>query len=37
MINGSSVTDQLTGNIYQIQSGQLTLNVQEDGEAILVQ
>ncbi len=37
MTNGSSVTDQLTGNIYQVQNGQLTVNVQGDGGAILVQ
>jgi len=37
MTNGSSVTDQLTDDIYQVQNGQLTLNVQGDGGAILVQ
>ena len=37
MINGSSVTDQLTGNIYQVQNGQLTVNVQGLSGAILVQ
>ena len=37
MINGSNVTDQLTGNIYQVQNGQLTVNVQGLGGAILIQ
>ena len=37
MTNGSSVTDQLTGNTYQVQNGQLTLNVHGYGGAILVQ
>ena len=35
MINGSSVTDQLTGNTYQVQNGQVTVNVQAYGGAIL--
>ena len=35
MINGSRVTDQLTGNTYQVQNGQLTVNVQAYNGAIL--
>ncbi|HEY6286553.1 MAG TPA: alpha-amylase family glycosyl hydrolase, partial [Ktedonobacteraceae bacterium] len=35
MINGSSVTDQLTGNTYQVQNGQVTVTVQAYGGAIL--
>ncbi len=35
MINGSSVTDQLTGNTYQVQNGQLTVTVQAYGGTIL--
>jgi alpha-glucosidase len=37
MTNGSSVTDQLTGNIYQVQNGQVTVTVQGYSGAILVQ
>jgi alpha-glucosidase len=37
MTNGSSVTDQLTGDTYQVQNGQLTMNVQGHGGVILVQ
>jgi hypothetical protein len=28
MLNGSSVIDQLTGNIYRVQNGQINVNVQ---------
>jgi alpha-glucosidase len=35
MINWSSVTDQLTGNTYQVQNGQLTVNVPAYAGAIL--
>ena len=35
MINGSSVTDQLTGNTYQVQNGQLTVTVHAYNGAIL--
>ena len=27
MINGSKVTDELTGNVYQVQNGQVTVDV----------
>jgi len=37
MINGSRVTDQLTGNTYQVQNGQVTLNVQAYSGAILIE
>jgi len=37
MTNGSSVTDQLTGNTYQVENGQVTVNVQGDGGVILAQ
>lgn len=37
MTNGSYVTDQLTGNRYQVQNGQVTVNVQAYSGAILVQ
>jgi alpha-glucosidase len=37
MTNGNSVTDQLTGNTYQVQNGQVTMNQQRYGGAILVQ
>lgn len=37
MTNGSYVTDQLTGKRYQVQNGQLTVNIQAYSGAILVQ
>jgi alpha-glucosidase len=37
MTNGSSLTDELTGNTYQIQNGQVTIAVAGEGGAILVQ
>ena len=37
MANGSTVTDKITGNTYQVQNGQITLTVQGHYGAILVQ
>jgi hypothetical protein len=37
MTNGSSVADQLTGNTYQVQNGQLTVDVRGEGGGVLVQ
>jgi alpha-glucosidase len=37
MTNGSSVTDELTGNSYHVQNGQVTVNVQGEGGVVLVQ
>src|SRR5207248_2013785 len=33
MTNGSSVTDQLTGSTYQVQNGQVMVDVQGEGGA----
>jgi alpha-glucosidase len=37
MTDGSSVTDHFTGNTYQVQNGQVTVDVEGEGGAILVQ
>ena len=37
MINGSKVTDELTGNVYQVQNGQVTVDVEGEGGVVLVQ
>jgi alpha-glucosidase len=37
MTNGSSVTDELTGNSYQVQNGQVTVNVRGEDGVVLVQ
>ena len=37
MTNGSSVTDQLTGSTYQVQNGQVMVDVQGEGGVVLVQ
>jgi alpha-glucosidase len=37
MVNGSTVTDALSGNTYQVQNGQLTVSVEGHYGAILVQ
>ena len=37
MVNGSKVTDELTGNVYQVQNGQVTVNVEGEGGVVLVQ
>src|SRR5215472_12317348 len=37
MIDGSSVTDALTGNVYKVQNGEVTVEVQEEGGVVLVQ
>jgi alpha-glucosidase len=37
MINGSSVTDQLTGNTDHVQNGQVTVDVRGEGGVVLVQ
>jgi alpha-glucosidase len=37
MINGSKVTDELTGNVYQVQNGQVTVDVQGECGVVLVQ
>ena len=34
---GVSVTDQLTGNVYQVQNGQVTVDVEGEGGVVLVQ
>jgi len=37
MVNGSSITDELTENVYQVQNGQATVDVEGEGGVILVQ
>ena len=37
MMNGSKVTDELTGNVYQVQNGQVTVDVEGEGGVVLVQ
>ncbi len=37
MIDGSSMTDELTGNVYQVQHGQVMVDVQGEGGVVLVQ
>ena len=37
MMNGSKVTDELTGNVYQVQNGQMTVDVEGEGGVVLVQ
>ncbi len=37
MVNGSSVTNELTGNVYQVQNGQVTVDVGGEGGVVLVQ
>ena len=37
MTDGGSVTDVLTGNVYQVQNGQVTVDVEGDGGVVLVQ
>jgi alpha-glucosidase len=37
MMNGSKVTDELTGNVYQVLNGQVTVDVEGEGGVVLVQ
>ena len=37
MIDGSSVTDVLTGNVYHVQGGEVTVDVGGEGGVVLVQ
>ena len=37
MMNGSKVTDELTGNVYQVQNGQVTVDMEGEGGVVLVQ
>jgi alpha-glucosidase len=37
MTDGSSVVDELTGNVYQVLNGQVTVDVEGEGGVVLVQ
>ena len=37
MVNGSSVTDKITGDTYQVQNGQVTVTVEGEYGVVLVQ
>jgi len=37
MTNGSSVVDELTGNSYEVQNEEVTVDVEGEGGAVLVQ
>ena len=37
MTDGSNLADALTGNVYQVQNGHVTLDVKWEGGVVLVQ
>jgi alpha-glucosidase len=37
MTDGSNLADALTGNVYRVQNGQVTVDVEGEGGVVLVQ